>query len=146
MREEARRFQEALHRINRSMGTDFLEKITVKITGPQIFMLYFINERGSCKLAQLAEELEVKPSAVTVMIDRLVKSGYVERMQDTADRRAVLVKATSLGQEVLEQALRHQLEITGEYLSRLEPHEARLLTELLEKLATDGTESKNEKH
>lgn len=142
MHEEARRFQVALHQINRSMGTDFLERKSVKITGPQIFMLYFIHERGPCKLTQLADELEVKPSAVTVMIDRLVKMGCVERMQDPADRRAVLVKATTHGQEVLDQALRDQLDIAGDYLSRLEPDEARLLTDLLEKMAADRTESK----
>jgi len=67
----------------------------------------------------------------------------VERMQDPADRRAVLVKATTRGQEVLDQALRDQLDIAGEYLSRLELNEARLLTDLLEKMAMNPTETNN---
>lgn len=134
MHEEAQRFQVALHRMSRSLGTGFLGKKTVKITGPQIFMLYFIHERGSCRLTQLADELEVKPSAVTVMIDRLVKLGYVERRQDAKDRRSTLVSTTTLGEAVLNQALSDQLEVTKEYLGRLEADEVRMLTELLEKM------------
>ncbi|OES44608.1 hypothetical protein BA724_10105 [Domibacillus iocasae] len=30
-------------------------------------MLHFIEEKGKCKLTQLAERLDVKPSAITVI-------------------------------------------------------------------------------
>lgn len=128
------RFQEALQRFNRCLGSEMLHKMKAPITVPQIFMLHFIDEQGESNVTQLAGNLGVKPSAVTVMINRLVKLGYAERSQDTADRRAVRIQATPLGQEVLEQANRDQMEIVGKYLSRLEPHEALAITELLEKM------------
>jgi MarR family transcriptional regulator, organic hydroperoxide resistance regulator len=128
------RFLDALQAFKRSFESDFLQKMSAQITGPQMFLLYFIDRQGPCKLAQLAEKMEVKPSAITVMIDRLEKSGYVTRTHGTADRRSVLVEATSLGKEVLGEAIRERNEIVGEFLTRLEPDEIRTVTVLLEKM------------
>jgi DNA-binding MarR family transcriptional regulator len=128
------RFQEAFQSIKRSLESELMKKMNGQITAPQMFMLYFIERNGPCKLAQLAEKLEVKPSAITVMIDRLEKSGYVNRIHDTVDRRSVLVAATSLGKEVLDKTIQERNEIVNHYLSRLAPDEIRLVTELLEKI------------
>jgi len=128
------RFQVAYQSFRREVESDILNNIEARITGPQIFMLLFISRQGACKLTKIAEKMEVKPSAVTVMIDRLEKSGYVRRVHDQADRRAILVEATAEGREVLDQAMRKRNEILGQYLSRLEEEEVRMLTELLEKM------------
>jgi DNA-binding MarR family transcriptional regulator len=47
--------------------------------------------RGPRSVSQLAEELEVSPPAATQLVDRLAEHGMVERHNDTADRRVVLV-------------------------------------------------------
>ena len=47
--------------------------------------------RGPRSVGQLAEELEVSPPAATQLVDRLAEHGMVERHNDTADRRVVLV-------------------------------------------------------
>ena len=47
--------------------------------------------RGPRSVGQLAEELEVSPPAATQLVDRLAEHGMVERHNDTADRREVLV-------------------------------------------------------
>jgi len=130
----AQRFQMALQAFKRSLESDILHKMDAQITGPQMFMLYYICKHGACKLTQIAEKMEVKPSAVTVMIDRLEKSGYVRRKHDTVDRRAVLVEATPAGRDVLDAAIRDRNEILSHYLSRLEQDEVRKLTELFEKM------------
>lgn len=92
-------------------------------------------------LTQLAEKMEVKPSAITVMIDRLEKAGYVKRTHGTVDRRSVLVEVTSLGNETLEKAILERNEILKTYLLRLKPEEILTFTELLEKVA--GLEKKS---
>jgi len=134
MDEEALRFEEALQQVNRCLGSDLMQKMSAPITFPQIFMLHFIDKEGLGNLKQLAGKLGVKPSAVTVMIDRLEKSGYVERSQDPHDRRAIRATITSLGQEVLAQATQDRMDIVNRYLSRLEPQEVIVVTELLEKM------------
>lgn len=128
------RFQVALRTLKRNLDTEVVQKMKMQVTGPQLFMLYYIRKHEKCKLTQLADFMCVKPSAITVMIDRLEKPGYVRRLNDPADRRAVLVEITEEGNELLQKALLAANETSRAYLSKLEPNEAALITELLEKM------------
>ncbi|WP_235847672.1 MarR family winged helix-turn-helix transcriptional regulator [Paenibacillus tuaregi] len=105
------------------------------LTGPQFHMLGLISKEKSCNISYLAEKLEVKPSAITVMIDRLVQSGYVERRHDEHDRRAVLVSVTPEGGEVLKEAKKKSREIIKYYFSHLDAHELDTLAGIFEKFA-----------
>jgi DNA-binding MarR family transcriptional regulator len=53
---------------------------------------------------RLGERLSMSPGAVTAMIDRLERRGYVERIPNPEDRRSALVRITERG---LEESLRH---------------------------------------
>jgi DNA-binding MarR family transcriptional regulator len=46
---------------------------------------------GPRSVGQLAEELEVSPPAATQLVDKLAEHGMVDRHNDPADRRVVLV-------------------------------------------------------
>ncbi|MEK3888812.1 MarR family winged helix-turn-helix transcriptional regulator [Bacillus sp. FSL K6-3431] len=128
------RVQIALQLFKRNMESDVQNTFESEITRPQTFMLYALSKYGQCKISHLAEMMEVKPSAITVMIDRLEGAGYVKRTHGTVDRRSVLVEMTPLGKEALEKAIQGRNEILKTYLSRLEQEEILLFTELLEKL------------
>lgn len=140
---QVERFHKAFFEFRRGFEAEILHKMNAQITGPQMFMLLFISQRDTCKLTHLAEKMEVKPSAVTVMIDRLEKMGYVTRTHDTVDRRSVLVTATDAGKAVLEKATAERNRILGTYLSRLEPEEVELISHFFEKMTqtekTGGT-------
>ena len=58
--------------------------------------LYYILQ-GVDTPGELAKVLLVTPTAVTALVDRLVKRGYVERSHDTTDRRRVILTATEAG-------------------------------------------------
>jgi MarR family transcriptional regulator, organic hydroperoxide resistance regulator len=128
------RFQHAIQTIRRSLESQVLQRMKSDITAPQMFVLYFIHQKMKCKLTQIAEKMEVKPSAVTVMIDRLENAGYVRRVSDPADRRSTLVELTPEGQQVLDKAVSQRNEILSTFLSKLEPEEQELVTGLLEKM------------
>ncbi|MCM8712096.1 MarR family transcriptional regulator [Clostridium sp. SYSU_GA19001] len=49
---------------------------------------------------ELADKLKIKPATITVMINRMEKSGLVERRQDTEDQRKSRVYLTEKGREV----------------------------------------------
>ncbi len=135
MDEIVNRIQIALQLLKKNMNADMYHSEESPITRTQMFMLFAINKLGPCKLTLLAEKMEVKPSAITVMIDRLEKPGYVKRTHDSIDRRSVLVEVTPLGKEVLEKAIQERNEILKASLSHLEPKEIILFAELLEKIA-----------
>lgn len=128
------RIQIALQQLKKNMDAQGTVVGEYQITRPQMFLLFMIHKQGQCKLTQLAEIMEVKPSAITVMIDRLESPGYVRRVQDPEDRRAILVELTPKGKEVLGKSVQKRNAFMKSYLSRLSPQEIIVFTELLEKM------------
>ncbi|KIL39816.1 hypothetical protein SD70_17215 [Gordoniibacillus kamchatkensis] len=132
------KFMAANEALRRKMAMDYRklnEQRGIGITGPQFFMLHFIKEQGQCKLTQLAEKMEVKPSAITVMIDRLVHANLVARIHDPHDRRVVLVELTQEGQQALDQLKDLTKEIIARYFSGIGKEELARFVATFEKLA-----------
>lgn len=107
------------------------------LTPPQFFMLHLLRKKGPSKVTALAEQLEVKPSAITVMIDRLVQQGFAERQPDPNDRRVVLVGITPVGRQALELFDARRKEIAARFFNRLEPEELEQMIALFEKMIKD---------
>jgi DNA-binding MarR family transcriptional regulator len=58
------------------------------------------RERGA-KISDLGNRMQITPAAVTHMIDPLVASNFVERLDDSSDRRIVLIRPTPKGIDVV---------------------------------------------
>lgn len=129
----------AWSKVSRKIKSEVMHQKDLGLTGPQFHMLTRIHKLQCCKATHLAELLEVKPSAITVMIDRLVNNGYVARRHDEQDRRVVLVTITPLGDEVLMQAKKRSRDVVKSYFSYLEASEIEALTEIIEKLSKIDT-------
>lgn len=129
------RFQAAFKSTIRKLGPELSSHMNVGLTGPQFFMLHFIQREKQCKTTKLAEKMEVKPSAITVMIDRLVNNGFVTREHDEQDRRVVLVQLTETGHKALDEVSQLRKKIIGRYLSHLEPEVLETFVQAFEKLA-----------
>lgn len=139
------RIQLAAQTLKRSIETEFQQTSHWGITGPQLYLLNYISRHEKCNLTQLAEVLLVKPSAITVMLDRLEKPGYVKRVHCSSDRRVVLVETTPEGKQVLESAGHERNQVISEHISRLEHHEVVLLAELLEKMISNQKQTHEQK-
>ncbi|MBD0380044.1 MarR family winged helix-turn-helix transcriptional regulator [Paenibacillus sedimenti] len=129
------RFRTAFELTHRRISHAVFAKLESDLTMPQFFMLYMIRKESTPKQTLLAEKMGVKPSAITVMIDRLVQSGHVIRKHHESDRRIVLVDLTPLGEEVLKKAEDVHKEVLARGLSQLPPEELATLVEAFEKLA-----------
>jgi len=105
------------------------------LTGPQFHVLHTVSLEGSCKITYLAELLEVTPSAITVMVDRLVHNGFVIRTPDDKDRRVVLISITDEGHEVLRLAKEAARQAAEACFSVLEPQELAFLERVFSKIA-----------
>lgn len=62
-------------------------------------VLYFKDFRSlwGFKSDNISKKMYVKPSAITVMIDRLIDQELVERYHDKDDRRVVIIELTKRG-------------------------------------------------
>ena len=81
--------EELLVPVVKGLISDLYELKDFGITGSQFHLLNKIQKEKVSNVKRLAEELDVKSSAITVMVERLVQHGLVSRVQDEKDRRAV---------------------------------------------------------
>ena len=70
----------------------------------ELSALEHLQAAGPITLGRLGERLSMSPGAVTALVDRLEKKGYVERIPNPKDRRSALVRETQAG---LEDSLEH---------------------------------------
>lgn len=71
------------------------------LTVPQVVILDFLTERGSCKMNELAKILDLTMSAVTSIIDKMIKLRLVKRERSSEDRRVVNIIILSKGKEII---------------------------------------------
>jgi DNA-binding MarR family transcriptional regulator len=135
--------------IGKKMQTELLEQMQASgLTPPQFYILKILDHYGASRATQLAEKMYVKPSAITVMTDRLIDHGLVERYHDDNDRRVVVIELTKKGKATVEEAMAARNEHIAKYFSHLELQEREDLLRLFEKLETIicGTPEKKEKN
>ncbi|NOU64338.1 MarR family transcriptional regulator [Paenibacillus sp. LMG 31461] len=134
--EYTNRFRTTFELAHRKISQTVLAELNSELTAPQIFMLAMISKENTPKQSHLADKLGVKPSAITVMIDRLVQSGHVIRKHHETDRRIVLVENTAEGSAVLAQANEVQKKVIARGLSKLPPDELHIFVSAFEKLTS----------
>ena len=59
---------------------------------------------GTVPAGRLADESRLTTGAITAVLDRLERAGYVQRLADPSDRRRVLVETTERFRELAEHA------------------------------------------
>src|SRR5919112_3159214 len=77
--------------------------LELDMSTPQLKALLLISEEEGIRMRELARRLGGSFSNATVLVDRLVERGLVERMADPQDRRVVLVRAADEGQQLIDQ-------------------------------------------
>src|SRR5687767_15782690 len=70
----------------------------------EALVLLVFSSRGSLPLGKMGERLQVHPTSVTSIIQRLTADGHVNRRQHPEDGRAVLAEITPEGRTLVEAA------------------------------------------
>ncbi|MEY9891870.1 DNA-binding MarR family transcriptional regulator [Catenulispora sp. MAP12-49] len=70
----------------------------------EALVLLTFSRAGSLPLSKVGERLQVHPTSVTNIIDRLEKSGLVARRPNPDDGRGTLAEITAKGRQVVEAA------------------------------------------
>lgn len=76
-----------------------------RLTQAQAGLLFFLGKDGGALIGEAAETLDVAPSAMTGLVDRMERSGLVERRADPADGRAQRLHLTDAGRAARQVAL-----------------------------------------
>jgi MarR family 2-MHQ and catechol resistance regulon transcriptional repressor len=87
---------------------------------------------GTMKVSDIAAWLERTANSMSMIVDRMVKTGLITRKRDRTDRRLVYVTVTSQGKTSLEPVAGAMLELILKVLSPLSSEERNTLFGLLE--------------
>lgn len=110
--------------------------VTHNITSPQLVALLAIAQLGPSTLKSIGRAIQLSPSTVVGIVDRLEEKGLVYRQRDTRDRRNVFVAVTAAGQTVLSNAPSALPNGFGSALGALSETERQALVVTLEQFAT----------
>src|SRR5437867_3648232 len=92
-------------------------------TQTQMQLAIELAQEGQATIRQLAARLGVTPAAISLLVDRMVEHGWVERERDEQDRRVVWVRLTPLAQSIAEALLRVQRAQVMTFLAEVPEHE-----------------------
>ena len=95
---------------------------------------------GGVKQKDLRKELDVSPAAVSELVSKLEKDGYVERKVDPSDKRATLITLTELGAARAAELSDEKNERYEKTFKALNAKEREQLLKLLEKLTAEEDE------
>ncbi len=112
------------HGIAKNTGLSPQQNHTIEIVGSD----------GPLRMKPLAEKLSVTMGTLTVMIDRLEKTGYVCRQKDLEDGRGFNIMLTDKGEVVHKKHHAYHLKLAQDITSLFDPEEASTFLKTLRKI------------
>ncbi len=73
-----------------------------RITFPQFLILELLYKEKESTMTNIARSMSVTTAAATGIVERLVRDGYVVRINDSKDRRIILIRLTVKGADLVE--------------------------------------------
>lgn len=105
------------------------------ISVTQCYALEVLVDRGALRSQALAEALMLDKSTTTRVVDALERKGYVERLADATDARALSLRVTRQGRGLYEKINRELIAQQVELLSDLDPSVRSGVIEVVQRLA-----------
>jgi DNA-binding MarR family transcriptional regulator len=112
-----------------------LAAVNEDVSLPQYRALVVLRPEGGKTAGALADVLQVNPSTVTRLSDRLVRKGLVRRYRAPNSRREVRLRLTTAGRALVDQVLEHRRRAVREIVSSLPPASRSRLAEALTEFA-----------
>jgi MarR family transcriptional regulator, organic hydroperoxide resistance regulator len=114
------------HQFNRQV-----EKHNYDLTPAQYKVLILISHLQPCRMSDLSEAALVSTSSLTIMLNRLVDDGLVERLSAPEDRRVIKVQLTEKGKVLLKKVHEGYLDVLEGVVASLEEPKKEVLLKLL---------------
>jgi DNA-binding MarR family transcriptional regulator len=99
-----------------------------------IVIMDVLLEKGPSTMGDLAKILNLTTSAGTVIVDRMIRKGFVKRERSREDRRVVNVALLKKGEETIKSINRERRHMANELFSVLNEKERREYLRLIGKV------------
>lgn len=107
------------------------ESIKSEISYEQFKVLFQLYGKEKVNMNEIGENICISNSASTVLIDKLIKMGLVERKRSEKDRRLVEVFMTTDGKELLNKIIQRRHKLIGEILNKITLEEREFISKAL---------------
>ena len=97
--------------------------------------LMIIAENDGLSSGELCELLDVRPSSLSEMMEKMAARGFVEKTDDEADRRITRISLTELGKAQAEQIAKTRRQAVSEFSACFTEEEAAQFCALADKLS-----------
>jgi DNA-binding MarR family transcriptional regulator len=138
--ESVSRLRRAVAKLSRALNSP---ATAAGLTPTQASALGLLANRGPMSLVALNELEHLNPTMLSRVVGKLDAAGLIERHADPADLRAVLVEATSLGEEVSEKIRSQRTSAVDACLSALDGTQVRAIVKALPALEVLATALEN---
>jgi DNA-binding MarR family transcriptional regulator len=114
--------------------------LELELTMAQLKGILTLATSGSTTVSHFATLLRIGRSAASLLVDRLVQDGLVERTEDAQDRRRTLIRLSPRGEDLVAQLRqgRGKLHPLSEWLDHLSKSDLIALAQGLRALATEA--------
>lgn len=92
-------------------------------------ILYELMDRKELSMSDLSKTLNVTKPNITVLTDKLVKFGYIERISSSQDRRISLIRLTDEGKNFLSKSAEKLINTSTHLLSSLDDGDIELINQ-----------------
>ena len=99
---------------------------------PQFSVLMQLHHKGACGMSMISEGYDITPAAASQLVDKLVQSGLIQRVEDPSDRRAKLLSLTDKGREFVQQGIEERYRWVDELAENLTAGERTQISEALD--------------
>ena len=119
----------AYRKIHRALLTSTASRWrNLDLSMQQLRAIYLLRDEEVATVGRLAELFGIGLPGASVLADRLVRAGYVERREDTADRRRVLLTLTRAGIQLVTELREGSHLLLRRWMAQLSPEELAALT------------------
>ena len=122
---------EALPQRSAALSRLFLTRSSVCVSRTEVGVLRNLRE-GPRRITELAAEERVTQPAITLLVNRLEERGWVKRVPDPSDGRAVLVSLTPVGEDVFARLRAEYRALLHEEMAMLDDSEVETLAAAVE--------------
>ena len=71
----------------------------------QVTTLLRLSHSGECGVSDIGDHVGITNAAASQMLDRLVQQGFIERIEDSQDRRAKRIFLTQDGKDLVDKGI-----------------------------------------
>ncbi len=122
---------ESLPQRSAALARLFLTRTSVCVSRTEVGVLRVLHA-GPRRITELAAEERVTQPAITLLVNRLAERGWLQRIPDPTDGRAVLVSLTAAGEEVFARLRAEYRALLHEEMAALDDSEVATLAAAVE--------------